>query len=263
MALTRTLPGHYSSWLVYGMLQQGRYHAARELVELLRRNLETSGTGQQPTAMAWIRSHFVLHAEDWQGPVFRDRIAAERLTLPGRIADVYTDGVVAFRRRDTSALNTAATEIARLVTAQEADAGADDPSTQASRVMARALGGISLFLSGSKDAGVRALRAAAALEDGMPLDFGPPAIVEPTHELLGQVLLELDPRASQLEFQAALRLAPGRSRALEGLARASVAAGDQPSATRALDKLAANWRVADSQPAAELDALRRMVNRMP
>jgi tetratricopeptide (TPR) repeat protein len=263
MALTRTLPGHYSSWLVYGMLQQGRYTAARELVELLRKNLETSGTGQQPTAMAWIRSHFVLHAEDWQGPVFRDRIASDRLTLPGRIADLYTDGVVAFRRRDTSALDTAANEIARLVTAAEADAGADDPSTQASRVMARALGGISLFLSGSKDAGVRALRAAAALEDGMPLDFGPPAIVEPTHELLGQVLLELDPRAAQLEFEAALRLAPGRSRALEGLVRASVAAGDKPRAMRALDQLAANWRVADSQPAAELDGLRRAVTRLP
>lgn len=263
MALTRTMPGHYSSWLVYGLLQQGRYDAARELIELLRRNLETSGTGPQFSAMAWIRSHFVLHAQDWRGSVFTYRIASDRLSLPGRIADIYTDGVVAFRRRDNSALNTAANELSRLVEAQRTDAGAGDPATMAGLAMARALGGMSLFLSGSRDQGVRALREATAIEDAMPLEFGPPAIVEPTHEVFGTMLLELDPAAARREFEAALRLAPGRSRALEGLVRASVASGDKGEAVRALDQLALNWRGGDPVVRDEINALRRVVSRMP
>lgn len=263
MALTRTMPGHYSSWLVYGLLQQGRYDAARELIELLRRNLETDGAGLQYTSMAWIRSHYVLHAQDWRGSVFTYRIASDRLSLTGQISDAYTDGVVAFRRRDHSALNAAANELARLVAAERTDAGTDDPSPLAGKAMVRALGGMSQFLSGSRDQGVRALREAAAVEDALPLEFGPPAIVEPTHEILGTMLLEMDPAAAGQEFEAALRLAPGRSRALEGLARAAVAAGDKTRASRALDQLAVNWKMADPGPRDELNALRRVVSRMP
>ena len=263
MALTRALPGHYSSWLVYGLLQQGRYDAARELIQLLRRNLETSGAAPQYTAMAWIRSHYVLHAQDWRGSEFTDRVASERLSLPGRICEVYTDGVMAFRRRDNSALDAAADELSRLVAAQRTDAGAGDPSTLAGLAMARALTGMSQFRSGSTDQAVRTLREATAMEDALPLDFGPPAIVEPTHEVLGTVLLELDPAEAAREFQAGLRLAPGRSRALEGLARASMASGDKASALRALEQLASNWHAGDPAVRDELNALRRGVIRMP
>ncbi len=263
MGLTGALPGHYSSWLVYGLLQQGRYEAARELIELLRRNVESEGAGPQYTAMAWIRSHYVLHAEDRPGSVVTARVPSDRLSLAGQISERYTDGVVAFRRHDNSALDAAANELSRLLAAQRADAGSDDPGADGWRVMAQALGGMSRFLSGSRDLGVRALREATALEDALPLEFGPPAIVEPTHEILGAMLLELDPAAARQEFEAALRLAPGRSRALEGLVRASVAAADKAGAARALDQLAANWHGGDPVARNLLEALRRMVDRMP
>src|SRR5207248_10235309 len=43
---------------------------------------------------------------------------------------------------------------------------------------------------GATDEAVRLMREAAALEDRMPAEFGPPADVKPAHELFGELLLE-------------------------------------------------------------------------
>lgn len=122
---------------------------------------------------------------------------------------------------------------------------------------------MALFLGGSREQGVRVLREAAALEDAIPMEFGPPVISEPTHELLGTMLLELDPDAAKAEFEKALRRAPGRSQALIGLVRASVAVGDKATARRALDQVLANWKQADPRVRNELTPLRRLVDRLP
>lgn len=120
-----------------------------------------------------------------------------------------------------------------------------------------------LFLGGSRDAAVRVLREAAKLEDAMPMEFGPPAIVEPSHEVLATMLLEMEPREALEHWQRALAMAPGRSVALRGLAGAAVATGDKAEAARALERLMANWRSADPKVRDAVLPLRRSVSRMP
>ena len=45
------------------------------------------------------------------------------------------------------------------------------------------------------------MREATALEDAMPVEFGPPADVKPAHELLGEILLQAGrPREAEREF---------------------------------------------------------------
>ncbi len=263
VALTAPLPGHYSSWLVYGLIQQGRYHAAGELIGTLRKSLSGGSMRPRYTALVEMRSHYLLHSENWRSNVFDYRINYEQMSTLGSVVDLFTDGVVAYRRRNPDALSTAAAEVARLVEALRVDLGPNDPGTLAARVMARELGGMRLFLGGSREQAVKAVREAAAIEDAMPMEFGPPVIVEPTHELLGTMLLEMDPAAATLEFEKALRLAPGRSRSLMGLARAAVATGDKPTALRAIAQLNVNWRGADDDVRQELAALSRVVSRMP
>jgi tetratricopeptide (TPR) repeat protein len=263
VGLTAMVPGHYSSWLVYGLIQQGRYEAAQDLIEVLRRNLSADALHGQYTSMVTMRSHFLLHSEDWGSNVFKYRVDYDEMTVLGKLIDVFTDGVIAYRRRDQDALSTAAGEVARLVDAIRVDLGPGDPGTIGARVMARELGGMRLFLGGSRQEAVKALREAAALEDAMPMEFGPPVIVEPSHELLGAMLLEMEPVAAKLEFERALQLAPGRSQALVGLAQAAVAVGDKPAAQAAVSRLTLNWHSADSRVREELHALARTVSRMP
>ncbi len=263
VGLTSLLPGHYSSWLVYGLIQQGRFEAAREMMETMRSNVATGGTRAQLTALVEMRAHFLLHSEDSSGAIFGSRVSSEKLTVPGQVASVFTDGMIAYHRRSGDGVATAAREVKRLAESLRIDRGATDPATITARVMSRQLDGMSFLLGGSRDQALRALREAAALEDAMPMEFGPPAIVEPSHEVLGAMLLEEDPAEAKLEFVRALRLAPGRSRALLGLARAAVAAGDKATARQAIESLTLNWHAADPQVRDELARLSAAVNRMP
>ena len=80
----------------------------------------------------------------------------------------------------------------------------------------------------------------------MPFEFGPPVTVKPSHELLGELLLQLGrPQEAEVEFTRALGLAPKRTRSLIGLARAATAARDSSTAARATVDLQSIWHAAD------------------
>jgi tetratricopeptide (TPR) repeat protein len=107
----------------------------------------------------------------------------------------------------------------------------------------------------SKADAVATLRKAAAREDALPFEFGPPEIEKPSHELLGEVLLAMGQAAeARHEFELALKRTPGRSLTLLDLARACRAAGDSAAATSAYRQLVANWRNADFTIAAVREA---------
>jgi len=70
------------------------------------------------------------------------------------------------------------------------------------------------------------LRQAAALEDSMPFEFGPPAIVKPTFELLGEALLGLGMHdEAQQAFNRATERTPGRTLAVRGLESSAASGG--------------------------------------
>jgi hypothetical protein len=103
-----------------------------------------------------------------------------------------------------------------------------------------------LLTDGDAEAALELMHEATALEDAMPMVFGPPGVVKPSHELLGEMLLALDrPAEAMTEFQQALALAPRRGLALAGLAHAAHAAGDHKTAERAHTALAEVWHAAD------------------
>ena len=263
LRLQAPLPGHYSSWLIYGLIQQGRYGMAQDLIGQLRKNLGSGGLHGQHGALVDMRAHYLLHSEDWRGTVFDQESSHDRMSLSGELTDVFTQGAIAYRRRDQASLSAAASELARVVDALREDRGASDLLTLTGRVMALELGGMNLFLAGSREAGARAVREASRIEDGLPMEFGPPAIVEPSHELLGWMLLEMRPQEAMAEFRRALAMAPGRSRSLLGLARAAIALGDKPAANQALTHLGRNWSQADPRARQELAPLRRLADRLP
>jgi hypothetical protein len=63
------------------------------------------------------------------------------------------------------------------------------------------------------------LRQAVALEETLPIAFGPPTIDKPTHELLGEFLLRRGRKAdANSEFDLALKRTPGRRSPLEAFA---------------------------------------------
>jgi tetratricopeptide (TPR) repeat protein len=66
--------------------------------------------------------------------------------------------------------------------------------------------------------------------------------VKPSHELLGELLLETgNPSEAAKAFEASLVRMPNRSRSLLGSARAHAAAGDRATATERFQKLLEIW----------------------
>jgi tetratricopeptide (TPR) repeat protein len=248
---SRWRPGHYTAWLGYGLLQQGKFAAAGEHLDLVRRQV-VAGNPRQESYLLSMRAHHLLGTEDWTSPVARWPLDTARASAVTRAMDAYALATAAVARGDLAAGDAAVIRLERLTPAAEAEAGGGAgrsvPGILAAQLRARLL-----WARGDRPAALTQLRQAAAAEDALPLEFGPPDIVKPTHELLGELLLAAGQAAeAQRSFVRALELAPGRSRALLGLMRAARAAGDDAVARQAEAQLAANWRGADAAIRAEL-----------
>jgi tetratricopeptide (TPR) repeat protein len=128
------------------------------------------------------------------------------------------------------------------------------PGNPARRIMALQLDQIDALLAvtaGESDAGLRKLEAVAATEDQLPAAFGPPQVDQPTHELLGRLLLERgQPATARAHFERALVLNPGRVVAQQGLLQAARATGDVAQAESINAALQKTLARADKPPAA-------------
>lgn len=237
--------GHYTSWLEYGLLQQGRHADARRHLEAMRANLPQRMTPGSRAYLAGMRAHFLINSERWDDPARAWALDVSELGDVARAMDAFGLGFAAARRGD---LSVARQRLADLRGLRDV-ARTDGPNVASSRVpviLTRELEAAILVAEGKAAQAVPLLQQAAALEDSLPVEFGPPDVVKPSHELLGEVLLGLGkPYDAQLEFQRALAMAPRRALSLLGLARAAAAAGDKASAAVARAELREIWKNAD------------------
>src|SRR5690606_32241 len=162
--------------------------------------------------------------------------------------NAFLDGLRASKRGDDAGAARALVLLDELGSAGRA-ATAHDPNDNRVAIvdiLETELAALVRLGTGNADEAVALLREAAAAEEAMPFEFGPPAVVKPAPELLGEVLLKLGrPAEARHAFERSLARAPGRALSLLGLARAAAAAGDRDTAARAYAQLRANWHAAD------------------
>jgi len=109
--------------------------------------------------------------------------------------------------------------------------------TKQVEIMALEADGMALLAGGDRNAAVKKLEQAAAVEESMDPPSGPPGEqdndppIKPAHELLGEVLLETGrPADAVKQFAIGLDRMPNRPRLLLGAARAAVKVNDQTTA---------------------------------
>ena len=248
--------GHYGQWLQYAYMQQGRLEDARRMTEACR-----AGSVDSPDlafGFAQMRLSYIVGLDDQtrDAASTRDVVALTTdrpgpATFESRIVQSVLDIGTAYhalRRGDTATAQPLLQRIRETHTAIGASPMARrmPEIVGANQVLNDELGALTLLRRGKSEEAVALLRQAAAREDALPFSFGPPAVDKPSHELLGEVLLELRrPAEARREFELALARTPGRSLTLLGLARASRAAGDSAAAAAAYRQLLTNWRRAD------------------
>jgi tetratricopeptide (TPR) repeat protein len=238
-------PNHVSAWLDYAYLQQGRAAEARRLLESVRGNLGTPPRRYARLFILTMRAHYLVASERWADSSIAWEVDTAGTWPVPQAMDAFALGYAALRRGDRAAADEGLRRLGVLA-ARPPVADDDDGNPQVVTILETELRAALRAADGQADEAVALLRQAAAVEDTMAVAFGPPDVVKPTHELLGELLLaQGKPAAAQQEFVRALALAPRRTASLLGLARAATAAGDAPVADQARADLRAIWHRAD------------------
>jgi tetratricopeptide (TPR) repeat protein len=238
-------PNHVSAWLDYGYLQLGRTAEARRLLESVRRNLGSPPRRYARLYVLTMRAHYLVASERWADSSSAWDVDTTGTGPVSQAMDAFALGYAALRRGDRAAADTGLRRLGVLA-ARTPAADDDDGNPEVVSILEMELRAALLAADGKADEAVALLHQAAAVEDTMAVAFGPPDVVKPTHELLGELLLaqgKVD--EAQQEFVRALALAPRRTASLLGLARAATAAGDAPVAEQARADLRAIWHQAD------------------
>ena len=242
--------GHYSEWLLYAYLQEGKKAEAAALLGACRKEAEQEAAHLAAAPIEPRRAAILS---------FADMQARGRIDMPQLVADDPTFGptdaflrtrlllgyarMIAAWPHDPAATRVAAADLRAQMPALRAVLG-NAPDYAAGQqggydVMLAQAEALDLLAAGKSGAGLAALRKAAADEQALPIDFGPPQIPKPSFELLGEELTRQGQHREALQaYQAALARAPGRTRLLQELLVAARAAGDSSAAAAAQSELA-------------------------
>ena len=118
------------------------------------------------------------------------------------------------------------------------------------------------YTQGRRDEALPMLRAAAAREDSTEWDPVMPGHVISARQLLGEMLLDAnDPLQAMQEFEAALKVEPGRFWSLYGAARAAELSGDRAKAEALYASLVTQTASADVEPRPALEKARAFLEK--
>lgn len=190
--------GHYTYWLHYGLLQAGRTDDAIALLNELHANGRARGAPPRHNLhLLLARAQQIINAERWDDPALAWEIPMAGVSPIARSVDAFARAYAAVQRGELTRAREIAATLERGTDIQKV------LGTQLDAVLARA--------SGNKAEAERLLREAAATLAALPIEFGPPDVVKPPMELLGEWLLA-DGRTAEAAqaFDDAERQQPGR-----------------------------------------------------
>jgi Tfp pilus assembly protein PilF len=245
---------HALSWLEYADLQLGRFDDARRTLTTMQQDQKESPSSETTNYLGGMRAAWIVET----GRCTEDVMAmGSALGSPGA-RELFVQGSCSLARKDRAGAEAALAAMEELPAGAGAAGHAHDGASarydrdrEVAAVLARELEAKIALARGDGDAAVRLALEAAALEDAMTFDFGPPDVVKPSHELAGEIYLALGrPAEAQKEFEKSLAHAPGRAQSLLGLARAAAKTGDTATSAEAYGKLRANWSRAGEPPPA-------------
>ncbi|MEE9562161.1 MAG: hypothetical protein V3W50_03715 [Thermoanaerobaculia bacterium] len=242
---------HALLWLEYGYLQQGRFEDARQTLATMADDATASPDLDNLWHYAQMRAAYIVAdpgRSDTTPPMDLAGVA-----LGAAAADAFATGIEALSRGDLQAAGKAADrmriarETARKTAIEEGknvyDGANDESELVVAHIMEQELEALILFAKGRTAEALTLLTAATIAEEARPLEYGPPSVVKPSHELLGEVLLALDrPAEARVQFTKALERAPRRTLSLVGLAQAAERAGDLAAAQEARQTLDEIWK---------------------
>lgn len=244
---------HNFIWLQYAYLQEGRWHAARALIDSALRMIAPYDSGATFT----VDSHYAPTFVEFAYANETDRWSAGPRGAPA----TAPLGSTAQRGRERQQMS--ATNWERIVGAlMRGDTSllAAAPSYADSSLPGLELDALAAERHGDRAQAVALWRRAALVDT---LNGGPPRYLV-ARERLAALLMSMNrPAEAAAEYEKALKSMHGRSASLLGLARARLATGDTTGSAVAYTHLLENWLRADADLPALPEARRGAVRARP
>lgn len=271
---------HSLHWLLYVYLQQGRYRKAEELLHLMKKTISESTyenklrPGYYENNYANMAAAYVIETERWDlaGKLFPQSdharsapaspeiggshgdhgakpgaIGAEgalgsmtvRASNRGLVLPLFTLGY-AFARSDS-------TEFEKSLAALKSISPETSPGREMLEIRQLEISAVAASRRKDHARAIEFMKRATELEETLAPPSGPPALLKPTHELFGEILLRAGKaEAAAEQFGIALQRQPNRARSLIGSARAALTLGDRSATALAYQRLLDQWKNADA-----------------
>ena len=233
---------HALDYMAYSYLQEAQDAEAKKIVDIAAKVKKTNPELEFSAAyaLAAIPTRYAFERNDWT--------AAANLPIPNvphwssfPFMEALIEYGHALGRAHTGDLDGARKAIARMQQLRDATKHPKfDYFKSHLDLQMQAASAWLAVAEGKKKEAIEMLRRAADSEDILGKHPVSPGAFVPIREQLGSLLLETgQPAEAQREFEAALKIYPGRYRGLYGAAQAAEQAGDNKDANRYYTKLAA------------------------
>ena len=254
---------HASDYEVYAYLQTGKDEAAARIVKSLAEiaarfdpKATLKGAGGPAVgffAIAAIPARYALERQDW---TLAGQLKVLESPFPYTTAMTwFARGIGAARLGQAAAADEAALALQQI---RERLSTANEPYwARQVEIQELAVAAWAAFAAGNKQAALRQMASAAALEDGTEKSVVTPGPLAPARELLGEMFLESGQPARALEqFEATLKEEPRRFRSLYGAALAAKLIGKRTMSRRYFRELLKVCAGADNPGRLELKEAR-------
>ncbi len=197
-----TVCGHYPWWLEYGYLQEGEVEEAEKVLLSCKKRIdEGSPSNGEKWHYGIMRAHYIIDSENWSAI---DKWAMNTETPNWGSIDYYFTNALASIKTDQ--VERARENLNSLLGFLDIDARAEEAEHKSNQIKA-----LLLIEEGNTEAGIELLKKEIEYEFSLPIEFGPPEIVKPSSELLGEVYTDLGMiEEAKAAFEAQLVRTPKR-----------------------------------------------------
>lgn len=215
---SRWQAGHYTYWMHYGLLQQGKGAEAVALLNSLEAHMPAQASPGRRAYLSNTRAQQVINLRRWDDPSLAWSIDLGDTGANPRAIDAFTNGFAALERGDRAAAEAQAQALEQLAGQAVGPLGG---LPQVPALLGQQLRASLQRAAGDTAGAITSLRSMAEASAALPMEYGPPDFVKPPYELLGEWLLVSGDRAgAEAAFRRSLEIMPGRLISVRGLADA-------------------------------------------
>ena len=198
-----TVCGHYTWWLQYGYLQAGEVVDATKVLTTCTERIEAEPSSGEKWHFAIMRGHQIIDTENWEKA--QEWTSDFEAGTRGAMNYYFTSALANIKTGNIEAAQKDLDQLVKTPESVERDIQVDQIQS------------LLMIEEGNTKEALELLNQTVAAESELPVDFGPPVIIKPSYELLGDVMMELENYEQALEaYQNQLERTPNRMRSAAG-----------------------------------------------